>query len=144
MKEIDSSKTLDLNNVRFTNISGVVDVDIKIPTPKNLYKYYSLNKNSVSGLENSTMFFSQANLLNDILEGNFEILWDFEKFKKSDLTQEHKSFIIKNISTYKEKFLSWRGIFSMTNNLKNELLWRLSEKAASFILYRTNNRHKIN
>lgn len=123
MKEIDLTKTLDLDNVRFTNNNGVVDVNIKIPAPKNLYKYYSLNKNSISGLENSTIFFSQANLLNDILEGNFELLWDFEKFKKSNLKQEHKTDIIENISIYKKEFLRWRGVFSMTNNLKNELLW---------------------
>lgn len=117
-------KPLDLNNVKFTKNGKYVNIDIKIESPKNLYKFYSLNTNNVKGVKNSTIFFSPNNLLNDVLEGNFDMLWDFDNFSKNeDVHENFKLGIIKNTLAYKKEFLRWRGVFSMSHDFKNELLW---------------------
>jgi len=124
MKEDELIKILNLKNVSFTNNNGKIEVNNKIKIPVNLYKYYSLNKNNINCIKNSTLFFSQANLLNDILEGDFEKLWNFESFdKNTNILAEHKDYIKSRIPIYKKDFLRWRGVFSMSDNSKNELLW---------------------
>lgn len=92
--------------------------------PNTLYKYYSLKSYNISGIENNSIYFSQVNLLNDILEGDFEKLWNFEDFNKNDnFISDHKKYIINNIETYKKEILQYRSIFSMCDNYKNDLLW---------------------
>ena len=117
-------KILDLTNLKLTNKGKKINLDFKIDVPKNLYKYYALNEYSVNGIKNGTIFFSPNNLLNDVLEGNFEILWGFENFKNNEnILQDFRDRITNGASDYKKDFLRWRGVFSMSEDFKNELLW---------------------
>jgi hypothetical protein len=118
-------KTLDLKEVvKFTNNGNDIRVDIKMKIPESLYKFYALNDYSVKGIEKGTIFFSPNSLLNDIMEGNFGLLWDFNNFKNNDTINENiKSQIVRGGGEHKKNFLRWRGIFSMSDDYKNELLW---------------------
>ena len=85
---------LDLDKVKFVNTNGEISVNVKIEIPKKLYKYYSIDKNSNSSMKNSSLFFSQAHLLNDVMDGNFS-LWNLneyiEKYKRETKnTKKHK------------------------------------------------------
>lgn len=117
-------KQLNLKNVKLTNNGKQIDVDVKLEIPKTLYKFYALNDYNIKGVENGTIFFSPNNLLNDILEGNFELLWDFENLLKNEKVDTNfRAQLISGINKSKIDFLSWRGIFSMSDDYKNELLW---------------------
>ena len=83
-------KPLDLKNVIFSKEGKYIDVQLKLKAPEKLYKFYALNDYSVKSIENGTIFFSPNNLLNDVLEGNFELLWDFESFKNKKKVFENK------------------------------------------------------
>ncbi|MHA8101347.1 DUF2971 domain-containing protein [Aquirufa nivalisilvae] len=123
--------TLDLENATFTQkeINDFeIDIKIKIDVPQKLYKYYSLSDYSLKGLKNNTLYFSHANLLNDVMDGNF-MLWDMEDFitqyKKdrkinSDNDQELTIIGINQIS---KPILECRGILSLCGTYKNELIW---------------------
>lgn len=117
-------KQLNLKNVKLTNNGKHIEVDIKLEVPKKLYKFYALNDYNVKGVENGTIFFSPNNLLNDILEGNFELLWSFENLLKNEKVDlNFKAQLTSEINKYKKYILRWRGIFSMSDDYKNELLW---------------------
>ena len=99
-------KQLNLKNVKLTNNGKQIDVDVKLEIPKTLYKFYALNDYNIKGVENGTIFFSPNNLLNDVLEGNFELLWDFENFKTNDnINLDFRKAITNNNHNFKIDFL---------------------------------------
>jgi hypothetical protein len=51
-----------------------VEVTLKEEKPSRLYKYYALNKNSLSNLTDNKIHFSHPYTLNDIMDGNFQLL----------------------------------------------------------------------
>lgn len=128
-------KELNLENVKFINDGERVETKLNIDKPSQLYKYYSLNNYSIGGLEKGSIYFSHVYLLNDIIDGELNLLWDFQDFvknKKSDLKKiiqippnadEDKyieQFIKRQIIP---AFLGYRGVLSLTGSYKNELLW---------------------
>lgn len=106
-----------------TNNLGELVIEPLKPIPENLYKYYSLMDYNIKGINNNTIFFSQVHLLNDILEGNFKNLWNFDTFKNNDAIQKDIKEQIINTTKYEEEFLKNRGIFSICEDYKNDLLW---------------------
>lgn len=52
------------------------------------------------------------------------MLWSFENFKiNENINIGFREAIINNNHNFKIDFLCWRGIFSMSDDFKNELLW---------------------
>ncbi|MCB6062559.1 DUF2971 domain-containing protein [Flavobacterium psychrophilum] len=118
---------LDLNKVKFTNANGEISVNVKIDFPENLYKYYCIDKNSNSSLKNSSLFFSHAHLLNDVMDGNFS-LWNLdehiEKYKRETKnTSDTLTLIRSHLIQLINPILQYRGILSLTDCYKNELFW---------------------
>ncbi|WAC42651.1 DUF2971 domain-containing protein [Pedobacter sp. SL55] len=119
---------LKLKNADFKFENQNIKIDIKTDIPEKLYKYYSITDYSVKGLKNNTMYFSHSHLLNDVMDGNF-ILWDMSEFiinYKADLNinynidSELTKEILKQLS---EPFLECRGVLSLSDTYKNELIW---------------------
>lgn len=142
-------KPLNLKNVKFTNIDGKIHVEIKKDLPKNLYKYYSLTDYTVKAINESTLYFSQANLLNDMLEGNFDLLWNFNKFNQNkNILETIKKQIVNDLPNHKKVFLKWRSFFSMCETYNNELLWIHYTKETGYCLElnaeKLSNHFKIN
>lgn len=120
-------KKLDLENVIFTNNSGEISVEIKKDLPEKFYKYYCLSKKSNQILENVSLFFSHAYLVNDLMDGNF-MLWNLEefieKYRNDTKTKvDSESFKHTSISQFRNEFLKYRWILSLTEGYQNELLW---------------------
>jgi hypothetical protein len=121
--------TLHLENATFTQKENKnIEVNIKTEVPKKLYKYYSLSNYSLKGLKNNTLYFSHANLLNDVMDGNF-MLWNMEEFIiqykndmniNSNIDEELTINMLKKIS---KPILECRGILSLSDTYKNELIW---------------------
>lgn len=121
--------TLHLKNVTFEQKEDKnIQTNVIIEVPKKLYKYYSLSDYSLKGLKNNTLYFSHANLLNDVMDGNF-MLWNMKEFiiqyKKemnitSNIDDELTISIVKQIS---KPTLECRGVLSLSDTYKNELIW---------------------
>lgn len=124
METTKKAKSLLAKGVsKATNNLGELVVKPLKPIPENLYKYYSLMDYNIKGIYNNTIFFSQVHLLNDILEGNFKNLWNFDTFKDNLSIEEAHKKQITNTTEYEKKFLENRGIFSACEDYKNDLLW---------------------
>ena len=123
MENKEITLQLQLENANFINKKNIkkIEIDIKLDIPKKLYKYYSLSNYSLKGLKNSTIYFSHPHLLNDVMDGNF-MLWNFTDFLKN-FKKENESDIEEALNGLTEPFLKSRGIFSLSDNYKNELLW---------------------
>src|SRR5690606_14930872 len=106
METTKKAKSLLVKGVsKATNNLGKLVIEPLKPIPENLYKYYSLMDYNTKGINNNTIFFSQVHLLNDILEGNFKNLWNFDTFKDDSLIlKSHKEKII-NTTDYEKEFL---------------------------------------
>lgn len=118
---------LDLDKVSFVNSNGEISVKLKIEVPKKLYKYYSVDKNSNSSMNNSSLFFSHAHLLNDVMDGNFS-LWNLneyiEKYKRETKnTNDNDTLIKSQLNQLINPILQYRGTLSLTDCYKNELFW---------------------
>lgn len=118
---------LDLDKVKFLNINGEISVNVKIEIPEKLYKYYSIDKNSNSSMKNSSLFFSHAHLLNDVMDGNFS-LWNLneyiEKYKRETKnTNDNETLIRSHLIQLINPVLKYRGTLSLTDSYKNELFW---------------------
>lgn len=119
---------LDLENAKFINDGNKINIDLKIKVPEKLYKYYSISNNSINSIKNGTLYFSHAHLLNDIMDGNF-MLWDTKEF----ITEYKKEREIKGTNDHEfskdilkkliKPFLECRGILSLADTYKNELIW---------------------
>lgn len=120
-------KKLDLENVVFTNTSGKITVEVKKAFPEKFYKYYGLSKRSNQVLEDVSLFFSHAYLVNDLMDGNF-MLWNLEEFierysKDTKTKVDSESFKQSSIIQFRNEFLKYRGILSLTEGYQNELFW---------------------
>lgn len=118
---------LELDKVKFINTNGEISVNVKTEIPKKLYKYYSIDKNSNSSMKNSSLFFSHAHLLNDVMDGNFS-LWNLneyiEKYKReTKTTTDNETLIISHLTQLINPILRYRGTLSLTDCYKNELFW---------------------
>lgn len=94
--------------------------------PLELYKYYEINDNSVNSFENTSIYISHPNQLNDTMEGNLK-LWDFcnlFKMMKED-GREFNELKEKNnfCNEYYEKYFEYRGVFCLTKKYQNNLFW---------------------
>ncbi|WP_416446120.1 DUF2971 domain-containing protein [Leeuwenhoekiella sp. A16] len=128
-------KDLELDHVTFINNGQKLETKLNKDKPKKLYKYYSLNSYSIEGLVNSTIYFSHVYLLNDIVDGELNLLWDFQNFLKNNKDDLKKIIPIpseSNEDRYIERyiknrtipeFLESRGVLSLTSSYNNELLW---------------------
>lgn len=129
------SEPLNLGWASFINNNGTIEVELKKSKPDKLYKYYSLNNHSIEALEKRTIYFSHVNLLNDIMDGELNLLWDLKGFiniKKNDLKkiinipkgkdeEQYLEHYLKNVTI--PDFLRCRGVLSLTASYKNELIW---------------------
>lgn len=118
---------LDLETITFINSDGEISVNVKKKIPEKLYKYYSLDKNSNSSMKNSSLFFSHAHLLNDVMDGNFS-LWNLnkyiEKYKKdTNSTDDNNVLIQSHLLQLINPILKHRGTLSLTDGYENELFW---------------------
>lgn len=118
---------LDLDKVKFINTNGEISVNVKIDFPNKLYKYYSIDKNSNSSMKNSSLFFSHAHLLNDVMDGNFS-LWNLneyiEKYKRETKNiSDNETLIRSHLTQLINPILKYRGTLSLTDCYKNELFW---------------------
>ncbi|MDI9310253.1 MAG: DUF2971 domain-containing protein [Limnohabitans sp.] len=109
-----------------TNVT--IDICKNVDFPEKLYKYYSLSDYSLKALKNSTIYFSHAHLLNDVMDGNFS-LWNMENFiiHHQKITGESRENTIKSVKKLvkelSNKVLECRGVLSLSDTYKNELLW---------------------
>lgn len=120
--------SFDKHFIENNNGNFQIKLKEKVEIPKNLYKYYSLNKFSLESVKNKTFHFSHSFTMNDLMDGNF-LLWDMEDFlnkfiedKKlpKEIKKElHKNFLIK----FSDEFLKYIGIFCASENYSNDLLW---------------------
>lgn len=121
-------KSLELDNATFTQTDEHIEIknseDILIP--KKLYKYYSIKNHSTKSLINSTLYFSHAHLLNDVMDGNF-MLWNIDNFVNNFIKErqgiDKREDVVNEIKGFTEKFLKNRGVLSLSDNYKNELIW---------------------
>src|SRR5690554_1103940 len=128
MKNEKKPLPLKLKNADFNLEEENIKINIKIDIPEKLYKYYSISDYSVKGLRNNTMYFSHSHLLNDVMDGNF-MLWDMSDFilqyqadRKINENNDNEltSNILKQLT---ESFLECRGVLSLSDTYKNELIW---------------------
>ncbi|MEH6408682.1 MAG: DUF2971 domain-containing protein, partial [Leeuwenhoekiella sp.] len=116
-----------VNNVDFRIEDGKIETIIKKPIPSNLYKYYSLNRNSCESLENGYLFFSHSFMLNDLMDGN-PMLWDMKKYvqkfkyETNDFRSESE-IEEEQTKKFQDEYLSLRGILSLSENYKDNLMW---------------------
>lgn len=115
------------NKILKFNEEDEIEVIPKIKIPKKLYKYYSVNNNSLNSLIDKKVHFSHPYTLNDLMDGNFQLL---------DLDDIYKNYISraknKNISLHNfRKFLYQQsseyykhiGVYCLTDSYANNLFW---------------------
>ncbi len=102
-----------------------IELNDDILPPKLLYKYYSLNNNSLTSLSNITLHFSHMYNMNDVMDGNF-LIWEIdnfiEKYIPSISTKNFKdkiSFLL----ALSDDFLKYIGTFCLCEINNNDLLW---------------------
>lgn len=120
-------KPLDLKKAKFSNIDGIINIELKKKIPKKLYKYYSLNEKSKENLKNNTLFFTHPHLLNDLMDGNF-MLWNIDELIKSYMedtsSKENECELkIKILKQLINENLKYHGVLSLTKDYDNNLMW---------------------
>jgi thiol-disulfide isomerase/thioredoxin len=121
-----NNKSLKLENATFNQMKGNIKIEFSKEIPNRLYKYYSVSNYAIKGLKNKTLYFSHAHLLNDVMDGNF-MLWDVKKFV-ADLISERQGVdnendIYEEVRNFTKPFLKNKGVLSLSNTYKNELIW---------------------
>jgi len=103
---------------------GHKEIKSKLDVPDKLYKYYTLNGNSASSLENETIHLSHPFTLNDVLDGNFALTSDFERFfdLRPGLLSHYGGQRGLLTKLYTEFTKDW-GVFSMCETFDNDLIW---------------------
>lgn len=125
------TKLLELKKVKIHNsLEDGLKIEFDETKPNLLYKYYSLNKYSISNIKESTFHFSHAHSLNDLMDGNLKMLWDMKNFideyrKDNKIPFSVKDFEIQKyiMNQIEVEFLKFKGVFSLSETYKNELLW---------------------
>lgn len=109
-------------------IDGKLEVISKIVPSNKFYKYYSLNENSLGNLKGNTLHFSHPYTLNDIMDGNFQLLdlYDFVEQYKKDVNRPdlpHDDLIKLFYNKLSEPFLKSFGVLSLATTFNNDLFW---------------------
>lgn len=108
----------------------------KKENPTNLYKYYSLNDNAIDALEHSYLYAPHPGQLNDTFDCDEELV-DLNNIETIDYLKNHlwKSEINSfKLSAFKLSFYQWFGIISMTDDIKNILMWAYYSNHKGFAL----------
>lgn len=148
------------NDSNFTNLFGwtygyangkfqiIPDVEYEIPS--TFYKHYALNENSVDSLTNTYIYATHPNQLNDRLDCHeqlidfdtpeiirkyfckYETIADLLKIPDEQLFNKENRKLFQHIF----KILTYQnfGIFSMTENLDNILMWSHYAQNSGFCL----------
>ena len=125
------TKLLELKKVKIHNsLEDGLKIEFDASIPNFLYKYYSVNKYSLSNLKESTFHFSHAHSLNDLMDGNLKMMWDMKSFIDKYRKDNKIPFSVKDFEIQKSimhklevEFLKFKGVFSLSETYKNELLW---------------------
>lgn len=121
-----NKKRLKLENATFNQSKGNIKIELSEKIPNRLYKYYSVSKYAINGLKNKTLYFSHVHLLNDVMDGNF-MLWDVKKFIADLISQrqgvDNENDIYEEVKNLTKPFLKNKGVLSLSNTYKNELIW---------------------
>ena len=120
--EIDSD-----NKILKFNEKNEIEVISKIEIPQNLYKYSSISKNSLENLIKGKVHFSHPYNLNDIMDGNFQLLNLDDSYKKYIARTRNKNLSIHSFrqELYKKsgEFYKHIGVYCLTNSYSNNLFW---------------------
>lgn len=129
---------------KFNNLIITPDKEIAIPT--KLYKYYSLDQNSIDSLVNSYIYATHPSEFNDVFDCDADLLdFDNENFTNYFLYEFMKRGIheFENIKIelkyiaqrdFKESVYRKFGIFCMTNNPKSLYMWTNYNKHKGFCI----------
>lgn len=121
-----NNKSLKLENATFNQTNGNIKIEFDKQIPNRLYKYYSVSNYAIKGLKNKTLYFSHAHLLNDVMDGNF-MLWDIKKFVVNLISErqgvDNENDIYEEVRNFTKPFLKNKGVLSLSNTYKNELIW---------------------
>lgn len=120
---------IESNNkiLKFNDDESEVEIVLRGKVPEKLYKYYALNKRSLDNFKSNKIHFSHPYSLNDIMDGNFQLLnldKVYEKFidrtKRTEITlTEFKKFIYQKSNEYYKHI----GVFCLTDSYANNLFW---------------------
>lgn len=116
---------LPLDRKSFTLQNNDLEVEVHEPLPDKLYKYFSINKNSINNFITGKLHFSNPFKLNDIMEGSSQ-LWNLESFIDEYITETGRDShqIFEYISKIiPEDFFAHRGVLCLTDSFDNELFW---------------------
>lgn len=104
-----------------------VQVTSKIELPKKLYKYSTISKNSLENLVDRKVHFSHPYNLNDIMDGNFQLLNLEDSYKKYIARTQDKNVSIHSFrqELYKKssEYFKHIGVYCLTNSYSNNLFW---------------------
>lgn len=102
-----------------------LEVQVNEPLPDKLYKYFSINKNSIDNFITSKVHFSNPFKLNDIMEGS-SLLWNLDSFINEYIMETKRDWheIFEHVSkTVPEEFFTHRGVLCLTESFDNNLFW---------------------
>lgn len=113
--------------LQFNSDKSDVEVILKTKVPKKLYKYYALNKRSLTNLIDKKIHFSHPYTLNDIMDGNFQLLNVdniYEKFiSRTNRIDVSKTEFTKELYKKSNEYYKHIGVFCLTDSFSNNLFW---------------------
>lgn len=113
--------------LKFNENKSDVEVILKTEVPKKLYKYYALNNWSINNLIDEKIHFSHPYTLNDIMDGNFQLLnvdKTYEKFiTRTNRRDVSKTEFTKELYKKSNEYYKHIGVFCLTDSFSNNLFW---------------------
>lgn len=113
--------------LQFNSDKSDVEVILKTEVPKKLYKYYALNNRSLTNLIDKKIHFSHPYTLNDIMDGNFQLLNVdniYEKFiSRTNRIDVSKTEFTKELYKKSKEYYKHIGVFCLTDSFSNNLFW---------------------
>ena len=99
---------IESNNkiLKFNDDENDVEIVLKAEMPERLYKYYALNQRSLNNFTSSKIHFSHPYTLNDIMDGNFQLLnldKVYEKFIQLLTTLNNRTFSSDELKSIEEE-----------------------------------------
>lgn len=127
-----------------------ISPDKEIPKPTTLSKYYTLNNNNVLAFINNQFYVSQPENLNDLFDFHIDLI-DFSNHEFSRLEmlftegaereearqdfQNNKPLFLEKVrNSLYEIWISLFGIFCMTEDKSNDLMWAHYTNNRGFLL----------
>ena len=113
--------------LKFNGDNSDIEVILKTKIPEKLYKYYALNERSITNLIDKKIHFSHPYTLNDIMDGNFQLL-NVDKIYKKFIDRTNRRDVsqtefIKEISKKSSEYYEHIGVFCLTDSYSNNLFW---------------------